>query len=245
MKQQKGFDWLKFATIAMFVIGIGFCLFSIFSWILFRESLSTDAVKANLDVPPVSSIEDKTQSLQNDPFSERKAVMSQDAKTQEDTTQINEVPPRFGSLDSNPLLDSEEVMFDDMNQEALQKILKEQETDEFGRTPGELEQMAADVLQKLYEVVGEYRSIAAESSDLLKMPPSPEIGKCWNDLKQRKIDLMPHVINLVWNYLLYTKDTAAFNPGEKIAEAIEGVLEVELGTAPDGRPIMVSISPHF
>ena len=60
VKQQKGFDWLKFATIAMFVIGIGFCLFSIFSWILFRESLSTDAVKANLDVPPVSSIEDKT-----------------------------------------------------------------------------------------------------------------------------------------------------------------------------------------
>ena len=205
-----------------------------FLWIVFRESLSTDTVKVNLDVPLVSSIEDKTQSLQNDPFSEREAVIYQDAKTQEDTTQINEVPPRFESLDSDPLLDSEEVMFDDMNQ-----------TDEFGRTPEELEQMAAGVLQKLYEVVGEYRSIAAESSDLLKMPPSPEIGKRWNDLKQRKIDLMPHVINLVWSYLLYTKDTAAFNPGGKIAEAIEGVLEVDLGTAPDGRPIIVSISPHF
>ena len=176
----------------------------------------------------------KLQSLQNDPLSEQKAVIYQDAKTQEDTTQINEVPPRFESLDSDPLLESEEVMFDDMNQ-----------TDEFGRTPEELEQMAADVLQKLYEVVGEYRSIATESSDLLKMPQSPEIGKHWNDLKQRKIDLMPHIINLVQSYLLYTKDTAAFNPGGKIAEAIEGVLEVELGTAPDGRPIMVSISPHF
>ena len=234
MKQQKGFDWFKFATTAMFVIGIGFCLFSIFSWIVFRESLSTDTVKVNLDVRPVSSIEDKVQSLQNDPLSEQKAIIYQDAKTQEDTTQINEVPPRLESLDSDPLLESEEVMFDDMNQ-----------TDEFGRTPEELEQMAADVLQKLYEVVGEYRSIATESSDLLKMPQSPEIGKHWNDLKQRKIDLMPHVINLVWSYLLYTKDTAAFNPGEKIAEAIEGVLEVDLGTAPDGRPIMVSISPHF
>ena len=30
MKQQKGFDWFKFVMTAMFVIGIGFCLFSVF-----------------------------------------------------------------------------------------------------------------------------------------------------------------------------------------------------------------------
>ena len=234
MKQQKGFDWLQLATTAMFVTGIGLCLFSVFSWIVFRESLSTNAVKVNSDVPPVSSIGDKAQYLQNDPSSEWKVAIYQDTTTQEDTAQINEVLPQFESLNSDLLSEFEDVVLDDIEQ-----------TDEFGQTPEELEQMAADVLQKLNEVVGEYRSIAAESSDLLKMPPSPEIGKRWNDLKQRKIDLMPHVINLVWSYLLYTKDTAAFNPGGKIAEAIEGVLEVELGTAPDGRPIMVSISPHF
>ncbi|RKU11384.1 hypothetical protein C6502_08415 [Candidatus Poribacteria bacterium] len=234
MKQQKGFDWFKLATTAMFVTGIGLCLFSIFSWIVFRESLSTNTVKVNLDVPPVSSIEYKAQYLQNDPSSEWEGAIYQDTTTQEDTTQINKIPPQFEPLDSDLLSEFEEIVFDDIDQ-----------TDEFGQTPEELEQMAADVLQKLNEVVGEYRSIAAESADLLKMPPSPEIGKRWNNLKQGKIDLMPHVINLVQTYLLYTKDTVAFNPGGKIAEAIEGILEVELGTAPDGRPIMVSISPHF
>ena len=234
MKQQKGFDWFKFATTAMFVTGIGLCLFSIFSWIVFRESLSTNTVKVNLDVPPVSSIGNKAQYLQNDPSSEWEAAIYQDTKTQEDTTQINEVLPQFESLNSDLLSEFEDVMFDDIDQ-----------TDEFGQTPEELGQMAANVLQKLNEIVGEYRSVAAESSDLLKMPPSPEIGKRWNDLKQRKIDLMPHIINLVQSYLLYTKDTAAFNPGGKIAEAIEGIVEVELGTVPDERPIMVNISPHF
>ena len=234
MKQQNGFDWFKLATTAMFVTGIGLCLFSIFAWIVFRESLSTNAVKINLDVLPVSSIEDKAQYLQNDPSSEQEVVIYQDTKTWEDTTQTNEVLPQFESLNSDPLLEFEDAVFGDMDQ-----------ADEFEQTPEEREQMAADVLQKLNEVVGEYRSIAAESSDLLKMPSSPEIGKRWNDLKQRKIDLTPHVINLVQGYLLYTKDTAAFNPGGKIAGAIEGILEVELGTAPDGRPIMVSISPHF
>ena len=185
-------------------------------------------------MPPVSSIGNKAQYLQNDSSSEWEAAIYQDTKTQEDTTQINEAPPQFDSLNSDPLLELEDVVFGDIDQ-----------TDEFGQTPEELEKMAADVLQKLNEVVGEYRSVAAESSDLLKMPPSPEIGKRWNDLKQRKIDLMPHITNLVQSYLLYTKDTAAFNPGGKIAEAIEGILEVELGTAPDGRPIMVNISPHF
>ena len=234
MKQQKGFDWFKLATTAMFVTGIGLCLFSIFSWIVFRESFSANAVKVNLDVPPVSSIGNKAQYLQNDPSSEWEVAIYQDTKTQEDTTRINEALPQFESLNSDLLSEFEDVVFDDIDQ-----------TDEFGQTPEELERMAADVLQKLNEVVGEYRSIAAESSDLLKMPPNPEIGKHWNDLKQRKIDLMPHIINLVQSYLLYTKDTAAFNPGGKIAEAIEGILEVGLGTAPDGRPIMVNISPHF
>ena len=191
-------------------------------------------LRFNLDVPPVSSIGNKAQYLQSDPSSEWEVGIYQDTKTQEDTTQINEVLPQFESLNSDPLLEFEDVVFDDIDQ-----------TDEFGQTSEELEKMAADVLQKLDEVVGEYRSIAAESSDLLKMPPSPEIGKRWNDLKQRKIGLMPHITNLVQSYLLYTKDTAAFNPGGKIAEAIEGILEVELGTAPDGRPIMVNISPHF
>ena len=130
------------------LLGLDFACFP-----FFRKSLSTNAIKVNLDVPPVSSIGDKAQYLQNDPSSGWEISIYQDTKTQEDTTQINEFLPQFASLNSDLLSEFEDVVFDDIDQ-----------TNEFGQMPEELEQMAADVLQKLNEVVGEYRSIAAESA---------------------------------------------------------------------------------
>ena len=240
MKHQKGFDWFKVATTSMFVIGligIVFYLSSlIFPRIVFREPSSTNAVKINSD-----PIKDSSQFLQKDQSSEGKAAIYQDAEAQEDAMPIDEAIAWLELLDNDQLPKSGAVVSDD----TAQKTLKEQETDELGLTLEEREQIVADVVQKLYEVVEEYRSIDAESDDLLKMPSSPEIGKRWNELKQKKIDLMPHVVDLVWQYLLYTKDTAASNPGGKIAQAIEGIMEVELGTNPDGRPIIATIYPNF
>ena len=245
MKKQRSFDWLKFLTTSMFVIGIGLILFSIFSWINSRESSLTYVVQTDSDVLPASSIAADPLFLQKDRSSEQDVVMYQDVKTQEDMPQIDDAPTWFESLDGAPLREFEEAIFDDIDPETLQEILKEQETDEFGRTPEQLEQIAADVVQELYSVVNEYKSVAAESSDLLRRSPSPEIGERWNNLKQRKIDLTPHVINLVWSYLLYTRDTTAFNPDGKIGQAIEGVVGVELGAASDGRPVIVGIYPNF
>lgn len=202
MKRQKGFDWYKFVTISMVVIGVGFFLISLIlpKHVWRDENPGLNRVKENQETAQILG----SQSLNTPSHHESRNRLPDKP---EEARQIDEVIVREnsakfddGKFDDERQLDSKEKMTAESNPTSKQQHLQE---------------LADAAIAEIPVLVDEWKEVMAKRHALNGVPNTEARAQEFNRLTNRRTEIERRILQLAFTYHgIRPEERAIFSNGE-------------------------------
>ena len=232
MKQQKAFNWFKFVTTSMYVIGIGSFLVALLLSGVLWKNVPEEVSKRNHERNSAAIVHDDDNLSQSEPINQ--------SMTEIDTTEIDEMLTWLESMShEEPTSDENFALDDGFDSDDEFDDVSENSNSEFGLTP-EQRQEADSIVQQLHEGTDEYRRLM--DIIMTDIPNwTPEFGEQQERARGRLYELDSHLPQLLSEYYFVTRDMDSL---ERLLPLFEGVMKIELGPGiQEGELFRMSTTP--
>ncbi len=217
LRQQKGFDWFKFVTISMVVVGVGVLLISLIlpRYVWRDENLGLDGSQENQDTAETSAVQSPHK------------VVSRESLNQSGAQQpIDDSKSREGKSTTEPTVSSEEIRGEAMDTPSGGVDSPEKNSDP--------EKVKA-VVARIYEKAENYRQILIRRRDLFEgrahLHPESASPGFSEEESQQYVQAQLSAQDLFSDYIRLTGDYDAFNSGGWINQAFSGLARLSGSSA--------------